>query len=194
MTTLLETASSRKPAVSTISGTQRIVLIGFMGAGKTTAGRMLAERLGWQFVDTDNEVELKHGCTVAAMFAAEGEGVFRRRESAALARALGRQGVVIAVGGGAPEVLTNRLLLEQTPDTAVIFLDAPFDVVFDRCVLQEGAAVRPVLMDPAAAAERFHLRSPFYRRCARLHVETGQLGPQATADKVLEVLTASCSV
>lgn len=188
MTTLPDTLQIQTSAKNDPNRTQRIVLIGFMGAGKTTVGCLLAAELGWEFVDTDHDVETKHGCTVAEMFAIDGEAIFRRRESAALARALGRRRVVIGVGGGAPETLTNRLLLEQTPDTAVVFLDAPFEVLFDRCVLQEGAAVRPVLLDAAAAAERFRQRNPFYRRCAQLHVQTGTLEPQATATRVLEQL------
>ena len=167
---------------------QRIVLIGFMGAGKSTIGRLLARSLGWNFVDTDSEVEVKHACTVAEMFLADGEAVFRRRESSALARALGQAKSVIAVGGGAPEILTNRLLLEQTPGSVVVFLDAPFEVLFDRCVLQEGAAIRPVLVDPVAAAERFQQRAPFYRRCAGLHVQTGALGAEETVQHLLSAL------
>lgn len=187
MTTLLESALI--PAKSNLTLTaNRIVLTGFMGAGKSTVGRMLAAQLGWRFIDIDAEVEQKYGTTIAAMFAAEGEEVFRRRESAAIARALGQQQAVIALGGGAPEILTNRLLLEQTANTAAVFLDAPFEVLFDRCVLQEGAAVRPVLMDAAAAAARFHLRTPFYRRCAQHCISTADQNPLQTAAAVLEAI------
>ncbi len=188
MTTLLDSATAAPAIDNTTLTAQRIVLTGFMGAGKSTVGRLLAAELGWRFIDIDAEVEAKYGMTIAAMFAAEGEEVFRRRESAAIARALGQSHAVIALGGGAPEILTNRLLLEQTAMTAAVFLDAPFEVLFDRCVLQEGAAVRPVLMDAAAAAERFHLRTPHYRRCARLHIATAEQAPQETAAAILEAL------
>lgn len=168
---------------------QRIALTGFMGAGKSTVGRLLASTLGWEFVDLDAEVERQAERTIAALFEQEGEETFRRLESAALARALGRTRVVIALGGGAPERLTNRLLLEQTPETAVVFLDAPFPVLFDRCVLQEGAAVRPVLLDADAAAERFRMRAPFYRRCAQHHLQTERQAPEETAEAIRRVLT-----
>ena len=187
MTTLLDSAPAL-PTITTAIMAQRIVLTGFMGAGKSTVGRMLAAELGWRFIDVDAEVELRYDMTIADMFAVEGEEVFRRRESAAIARALGAKHVVIALGGGAPEILTNRLLLEQTANTAAVFLDAPFEVLFDRCVLQEGAAVRPVLMDAKAAAARFHLRAPFYRRCAQHHIATADQVPHETAAAILKVL------
>ena len=189
MTTLLDSAVSRSTNVTLTTITaQRIVLTGFMGAGKSTVGRLLAAELGWSFIDIDTEVEQRYGTTVGAMFATDGEQAFRRRESAAIARALGSKRVVIALGGGAPEILTNRLLLEQTADTAVVFLEAPFAILFDRCVLQEGAAVRPVLMDAASAAERFDLRAPFYRRCAKHHIATAEQAPHETSISILEAL------
>jgi shikimate kinase len=188
MTTLQQTATATAGLDNTTISAQRIVLTGFMGAGKSTVGRLLAAELGWRFIDIDAEVEQRYGMTIAAMFAAEGEDAFRRRESAAIARALGLKHAVIALGGGAPEILTNRLLLEQTARTASVFLDAPFEVLFDRCVLQEGAAVRPVLMDAPAAAARFHLRAPFYRRCAQHHIATAEQAPSETAAAILAVL------
>lgn len=187
MTTLLD-APAPLPVPTTQTLPARIVLIGFMGAGKSTVGHMLAARLGWQFIDTDACVEQRHGCAVADMFAFKGEAAFRQRESAELARALGRQQSVIAIGGGAPEILTNRLLLEQTPGTVVIFLDAPFPVLFDRCVLQEGAAVRPVLLDAVAAQQRFETRAPFYRRCAHHSLQTESLVPEETVTRVLAMV------
>ena len=187
MNTLLEPSTAPDLARTSLS-TQRIVLTGFMGAGKSTVGRLLAAELGWRFLDIDAEVERKYGATIAAIFASEGEQVFRQRESAAIARALGQKQVVIALGGGALEILTNRLLLEQTAHTSAVFLDAPFEVLFDRCVLQEGAAVRPVLMDAEVAATRFHLRTPFYRRCAQHHIATASQAPPDTVAAILEAL------
>jgi shikimate kinase len=188
MTTIMIEPSAITGTASLSLAARRVVLTGFMGAGKSTVGRLLAAELGWEFVDVDQEIEARAGMTVAEIFTAEGEGGFRRRESAAIARALGRDRVVIALGGGAPEILANRLLLEQTVATSVVFLDAPFEVLFDRCVLQEGAAVRPVLMDAEAAATRFRQRAPHYRRCAHLHVETVKQEPHETVAQVLRLL------
>ncbi len=181
---------------------RRLVLTGFMGAGKTTAGRLLAARLGWEFLDLDNLIEVRAGMTVPAIFAAHGEAHFRRLESQALAAALGRNHIVLALGGGAPEVLTNRLLIEQTPGTAAVFLDAPFSVLFDRCMMQAlnpepglstghmpglsdsepstllGQA-RPVFANPESAEARFRTRHPIYRRLARHQVQTAELSTRA---------------
>jgi shikimate kinase len=191
MNSMLAAPLSHSTSVTQPLSVDRIVLTGFMGAGKSTIGRLLAAKLGWQFVDVDAEVEERYGATIAQMFAEIGEAAFRRRESASIARALGRGKIVIALGGGAPETLTNRLLLEQTARTAVIFLDAPFEILFDRCVMQEGAAVRPLLLDAETAAERFRLRAPLYRRCAKHHVSTGNHHPEQTVAAVLQLLQSN---
>jgi shikimate kinase len=161
---------------------RRLVLTGFMGAGKSTIGRLLADRLHWQFLDLDAHLESRTGATIPQLFERHGEAHFRRLESSALASALGRENTVLALGGGTPEELTNRLLLEQTPATFTIFLDAPFPTLFDRCMLQDIA--RPVLEDPAAAQLRFNKRHPLYRRLAGLTLDTADL----TADQTVEAL------
>jgi shikimate kinase len=140
---------------------KRLILTGFMGAGKSTIGRLLAARIGWNFLDLDAHLESRTNATIPQLFEQHGEARFRRLESTALASALGYSNIVLALGGGTPEDLTNRLLLEQTPATFTIFLDAPFPTLFDRCVLQEIA--RPVLEDPAAAQLRFDRRHPLHR-------------------------------
>ncbi len=126
----------QSPASAPPPGLRRIVLTGFMGAGKSTAGRLLALHLGWTFLDLDAHLEARAGATVPELFRRHGEPGFRRLESSALASALRQISVVLALGGGAPETLTNRLLLEQTPGTLTVFLDAPFPILFDRCMLQ----------------------------------------------------------
>jgi shikimate kinase len=167
---------------------RRLVLTGFMGAGKTTIGRLLAQRLGWDFLDLDAYIEARTGLSVPSIFSAHGEPRFRQLESAALASALGRSNVVLALGGGTPEVLTNRLLLEQTPATSTIFLDAPFPTLFDRCMLQDQA--RPVLADPAVAEARFLARQPTYRRLARLTIATDNLTAEETVAALLDGLSS----
>ena len=165
---------------------RRLVLTGFMGAGKSTIGRLLAARLHWDFLDLDAHLEARTGATIPELFARHGEAHFRRLESSALASALGRDRTVLALGGGTPEELTNRLLLEQTPATFTIFLDAPFPTLYDRCMLQDVA--RPVLADPAAAQLRFERRHPLYRRMAGLTIATSDQTPAQTVDALLLAL------
>jgi shikimate kinase len=169
---------------------RRLVLTGFMGAGKSTIGRLLAARINWNFLDLDVHLEARTGATIPQLFERHGEAHFRRLESTALASALGQNNTVLALGGGTPEELTNRLLLEQTPATFTIFLDAPFPTLFDRCMLQglnDPAIARPVLRDPAAAQLRFQKRHPLYRRLANLTIDTSD----QTADQTVETILAS---
>ena len=197
---------TRKSAALDLAQLQRLVLTGFMGAGKSTVGRMLADRLGWEFLDLDAFIEARAGLTVPQIFATLGEAHFRKLESQALASALGNRNIVLALGGGAPEILTNRLLIEQTPATATIFLDAPFPTLFDRCMVQalnapaaapdgdseisQPASLRPLLADPAAAEARFLARRPVYRRLARLIVDTSALTTEDTVNGILQTLNA----
>lgn len=166
---------------------KRLVLTGFMGAGKSTVGRLLAARTGFTFLDLDTHLERRAGATIPQLFERHGEARFRRLESIALASALAASNTILALGGGTPEELTNRLLLEQTPGTFTIFLDAPFPTLFDRCMLQDIA--RPVLQDPAAAELRFARRRPLYARLAQLTIDTTDLAPEETVDAILAALS-----
>jgi len=187
LTDTLDLLAAEEPLPPELPPTLRhIVLTGFMGAGKSTVGRLVAARLGWKFLDLDDHLEARAGLSVPEIFARHGETHFRRLESSALASALGQPRTVLALGGGTPEVLTNRLLLEQTPGTVTIFLDAPFPTLFDRCVLQEIS--RPVLADPAAAELRFAARHPLYRRLARHTIETANAAPEETALALIAAL------
>ena len=85
-----------------------IVLIGLSGSGKSSVGRLLARRLGWEFIDTDEEVERTSGRRIYHIFAIDGEATFRRFEVDAVKRAIGRSNRVVAVGGGAVMDPANR--------------------------------------------------------------------------------------
>ncbi|GAA3761517.1 hypothetical protein GCM10022270_20170 [Terriglobus aquaticus] len=161
-----------------------------MGAGKSTVGRLLAERLGWRFVDVDEAITEKAGMPVTQIFAKYGEFVFRRMETSAIAHALGERDAVIALGGGAVEVLANRLLLEQTPRTTVAFLEASLPVLLARCHAQDGGETRPNL---STAEERFQYRAPLYRRVARLRLNTGEQTPQQIAAALQEMAGVGAS-
>lgn len=187
--TTTKTATDSHTSAAIPAHLKRLVLTGFMGAGKSTIGRLLAARTGWTFLDLDAHLEARTGATIAELFARHGEPHFRRLESTALASALGRTDTILALGGGTPEGLTNRLLLEQTPGTFTVFLDAPFPTLFDRCMLQDIA--RPVLEDPAAAQLRFAHRHPLYTRLARLTINTADLTPEDTVETILAALNQS---
>ena len=90
-----------------------LVLIGYRGTGKTTVAQQLARRLGWDWVDSDVEVELRAGTSIATIFAERGEPVFRDLETAVLKELVERERVVIAAGGGAVVRPENRLLLKK---------------------------------------------------------------------------------
>ncbi len=190
----LQANDASQPEPKLPANLRRIVLTGFMGSGKSTVGRLLAERLGWAFLDLDQLIESRAGLSVPEIFALHGEPHFRRLESTALAIALGRPNTVLALGGGTPETLTNRLLLEQTPATVTVLLDAPFPMLFDRCVLQaldRPEVVRPVLADPTLAESRFSTRQPHYRRLARHIIDTAAQSPADTAEAILQTLAKS---
>jgi shikimate kinase len=181
-------APKRQPAPAHVD---RIVLTGFMGSGKTTTGRSLAAALGWQFLDLDHEIERRDGRSVPQIFAEAGEAHFRRQETAALASLLGQHHVVIALGGGAPEELGNRLLLEQTPRTAVVYLTGSLDVLLTRCrqqAAEPNATARPVLADLDLATARFHKRRPHYERIADHAIDTDERSPEAAVTAILQAL------
>jgi shikimate kinase len=165
----------------------RIVLTGFMGAGKTTVGALLAARLGWEFADTDRVIEAHAHCTIAQIFEREGETAFRDEEGAAI-RELGRsERMVIGLGGGSLEMEATREFLASLPGTLIVFLEAPLEILLARCARQEDGPVRPVLAERAGLAERWRRRLPWYR-AAHLTVETAGLSAEAVAESILRTL------
>jgi len=163
----------------------RIVLTGFMGAGKTTVGALVAERLGWEFADSDRVVEARAGMTIAEIFERRGEAAFREMEAAAIRETAPGDRLVLAVGGGALERAATRDLLANLPDALVVFLDAPLETLVARCADHAEGPVRPVLADGARLAERWKGRLPWYRQ-AHVTVETGGMTPEAVAECIAE--------
>lgn len=163
---------------------ERIVLIGFMGAGKSTVGPILAERLGWRFIDADRELETETRTTIANLFSTLGEPAFRQLEAQTVARLCGATSIVLALGGGAVETAATRILLADSPNTCTVFLRASLEVLIDRCEQQPGAAVRPVLRQREALRQRFQSRLPHYES-AHLSVDTEGLSPDTVAERLL---------
>ncbi len=170
-------------------GLSRIVLTGFMGAGKTTVGALLADRLGWQFIDTDRIVEARAGLTVAAVFSRHGETAFREMEASAIRDTAAGDRLVLALGGGALELPSTREFLLSLPACRIVFLEAPLDTLLARCATHAAGPVRPVLQDRARLAERWQARLPLYRQ-AHLTIPTADLSPGAVAEHILAALSA----
>jgi len=169
-----------------------MVLTGFMGAGKSTIGRLLAQRLGWAFVDTDAVIESHTGLTIARIFAERGEEAFRALEAEAVRGYAQTYEIVVALGGGAIEYEGTREALFRLEDAWVVFLDAPLDVMVARCLSQPGAAERPVLRDRERLTARLAARLPHYRQ-AHLTVVTADLTPEGVTDVILDVVANSLS-
>ena len=167
---------------------RRIVLIGFMGAGKSTTGALLARALDWRFVDSDNVIEERTGRTIAQIFVERGEALFRSMEVDAIRDLARSENLVLALGGGAIENDATREVLASLSDTRIVFLDAPLDLMVARCLAQPDAAERPVLADRERLLQRFTSRLPHYRR-AHLTVATANLAPHAVVERILSALS-----
>jgi shikimate kinase len=156
---------------------KRIVLTGFMGAGKSTLGPRLAEQLSWSFVDLDDEIVRAEQKSIAQIFDSIGETRFRELERNALANALRLESVVLALGGGAIETAANRQLIQEDEETLLLYLEAPLEVLIARCEqqqLERTAVRRPVLEKRAELTERFHRRQPLYEQADWTIATAGQ--------------------
>lgn len=162
-----------------------ILLIGLMGSGKTTVGRIVAQMIGFQFVDTDALVVESAGRSIPEIFAGEGEVGFRQRESAVLRCLLGKRGCVIATGGGIITQPRNLPLLRHLG--YIVWLDADPERLARRTSMTNS---RPLLAgeeDPKAKLERLlSERKPVYKALADLRIQTAELTPQETAYGVME--------
>lgn len=161
---------------------RRIILTGFMGTGKTVIGRLVADQLGWPFVDTDLEIERQSGRRIAEIFREDGEAAFRHLEKLALQDSLRRNHVVIATGGGAIVDAENRSRMKQ--DSWLVCLDAPPEQIYQR--LRE-ADDRPLLKVPDPLAEIRRLlaeRRPFYEEAHDV-IETAHKDETEVAQEIL---------
>lgn len=161
-----------------------LVLIGMMGSGKSTVGRLLAGALGRPFYDTDTLVELSAGRLIRQIFEAEGEEGFRRREVAAVQEATAGDGRVIATGGGAVLNPANRALLRL--NGTVVWLDAEPEELYRRA-LGQGAAARPLLAgpDPLGTLRRLRAeRAEAYGAAAHMRVDVTGRTPEEVAAEI----------
>ena len=169
-------------------GLRAILLVGFMGAGKSRVGSVLSRKLGWRFEDLDARIEAREGCSIPEIFRQSGEKVFRQVDHQALRELLAEvepgMPFIAALGGGAFVQPGNRALLEA-PGITTVYLDAPIEELWQRCC-QDGVE-RPLRGDEAAFRRLHEERRPHYL-AAELRVETGGKDAEAIAQEVLQEL------
>jgi shikimate kinase len=172
-----------------ISGpiSDHLALVGLMGSGKSSVGRLLAARMGRELVDTDHLVEQVTGRSIAELFTNEGERSFRRYELESLRRALRRtEPVVVATGGGVVLTADARRALEV--DATVVWLRGTPELLARRI---DGDRARPLLgrRDTAAVLRALHdQREDLYVEVADAIVDVDEHGPEEVAEQVLDVL------
>jgi shikimate kinase/3-dehydroquinate synthase len=160
----------------------RVVLVGFMGAGKSSVGRALAHHVGFRFLDLDERVEASTGLSIAALFERRGEEAFREEERAAARSLLEEHRLVIAAGGGAFAQPLTREVLAQGAVT--VWLRCPLDVLLSR-LPSDGK--RPLLASREIMQELFDRREPCYA-LADVAVDASAGSPAEVAHRIADVL------
>jgi shikimate kinase len=167
-------------------GNGNIFLVGMMGAGKTTLGKALAQRLRRDFIDTDRLLVERTGVPVAIVFEIEGEDGFRRRESVLLAEICGGERNVVATGGGVVLAEGNRRLMRDSG--TVVYLKARLESLWERT---RHDSSRPLLATPnprERLAELLEERDALYHEAAHIVVETGSQSAATLVGRVVAAL------
>ena len=162
---------------------QNLFLVGLMGAGKTTVGRLLARKLGKRFIDSDHEIEARTGASIPWIFEIEGEASFRRREAEVIRELTSQTGIILATGGGAILNPETRQYLKSRG--TVIYLRASVNSILQRTSHDKN---RPLLQtaDPRKKIEELaHQREPLYTEVADIVVDTGRTNVQVLVQSVL---------
>ncbi len=163
-----------------------VFIVGPMGAGKTTIGRLLAKQLGRKFVDSDWYIESQTGADIAWIFSKEGEPGFRERETKAIDELTLQPQIVLATGGGAVMRAENRQLLQQRG--IVVYLNAPVEVQMARTAKDKS---RPLLQkaNPRKILQNlYQIRDPLYRQVAHIILPTGHTYPRNMVNQLLQQL------
>jgi len=169
-----------------------LILVGMMGAGKSTVGRLLARRLKRSFCDTDEEIERRCGVRIPVIFDIEGEAGFRTRETQALGELCALENAVIATGGGAVLAQENRRIIAA--GGIVVYLHARPPHLWNRVQHDRN---RPLLAtaDPQKKLEVLYAeRDPLYREVADVVIDTGKQSVQTLARELLARLGGGCSL
>lgn len=167
-------------------GNTNIILVGMMGAGKTTVGKALASSLGKEFIDSDHEIQERTGVKISVIFEIEGEAGFRRRESEVLIELVKKNNIVLATGGGAVLNQENRRLLERSG--IVIYLRASVNDLYRRTRHDKN---RPLLQTQnlfARLNELYIQRDALYRETAHVIMDSGRQGVRYLIQKLINKL------
>lgn len=178
---------NKKPEAAGAGASRALVLVGFMGAGKTTTGWELAKRLHWRFLDLDDVVEKRERRSVRDLFR-ESEAAFRQAESSALEavlREIGSRPTVLALGGGA-YVQPDNVARIREAGLPVVFLDAPVEELRRRCA--PNAATRPLFANEDQFRRLYQQRREAYL-LADFSINTAAKTPSAVADELIALLT-----
>ena len=162
--------------------TDKIYLVGFMGAGKSSVARALGRRLDWKAEDIDERIERAERRDIPTIFRDSGEPYFRAREREALIDLLPERGAVIASGGGTFADASNRELMLR--DGGVVWLDAPFEIILQR-VPRDGR--RPLAADRLGMEQLYNQRLAAYRQ-AHLRVDAGRGSVEELVEHIVEWL------
>ncbi|MCU1286803.1 MAG: Shikimate kinase [Acidobacteriales bacterium] len=172
-----------------------VCLVGFMGAGKTSIGRALAQRLGWRFLDLDDLIESREGRSIAEIFNRLGESGFRIAETSTLkelltAKSLTGSSMVLALGGGTLSQPENEAAL-QREDVKTVFLSASALELWQRCLTKHSVGgdtrLRPLLKDEASFKQLYEERLPAFER-ANVVVTTSGKSVDAIAEEIHSAL------
>ncbi len=169
-----------------------VFLVGFMGAGKSSVGRVLGQQLNWVFEDLDDRIAAREGRTVPEIFRDSGESEFRRAEHAALLQVLeelrGGGARIVALGGGAFVQPENAALLTAS-SVPTVFLDAPVEELWQRCRSQasEIGTERPLLRSLEDFRRLHEARRQHYSK-ASLQIQTGSRTVEAIVSEIAETL------
>lgn len=183
-----EQASGQTPVAAERKGGWRarpLVLIGLMGAGKSTIGRRLAKQIGWRFVDSDEEIEAAAGCRIADIFSIHGEPIFRDLEKRVITRLVGEEPLVLATGGGAWMQEPVREIIKKHATS--VWLRAELDVLTDRVSKRDN---RPLLEtgDKRTILDKLMKeRYPVYEQ-ANVIVDSSHGPHERVVERILEAL------
>lgn len=162
-----------------------LALTGFMGSGKTSVGRIVADALGCPFLDLDEIIERSEGRSIPEIFSLQGEEGFRKLEVSALRSVVGKYAgggtAVLALGGGTVTIPGAATLLQEK--TICIYLKASPETLESR--LEGQSASRPLLQDGTSISERLASREKLYQEAAHIILETDDLSPEQVADEII---------